>query len=422
MRVVIGGSAILVLMGLVACAGRPAAGQSTAEVSEPDADHPEGLTEAQRAEDFDALWMFARDHYPFFGSKTVDWDHVRELQRPRALAAPNSLAFFHVIEDTLDTLHDPHCMLNSNAGDSWRPVPQEVWAEWIDNRAVVTAVRAGTMAAEQGLRPGDEIVAVDGELVGVRVDGRVPVALDGSDPAVRAWALLSAVAGRHDDEGVLKIKRQDGSVEQVPTRGQGQDRPLVQGRRLGTIGHIQISHFGDSEAVEMFDRVLEELADTTGLVLDVRSNGGGDTAVARPIMGRFISERRQYAWMARREGDDMGERWPEYVEPRGVSYTGPVVIVVDRFSVSMAEGFAMGMHGMGRAQIVGTPMAGLGAAIGRVNLSNLGVSAQISTEPVYHLDGTPRWELVPDVLVDVVSAPPGRGDPILDAALETLAR
>ena len=96
-------------------------------------------------------------------------------------------------------------------------------------------------------------------------------------------------------------------------------------------------------------------------------DGGGDTAIAVPILGRFLREKRQYAWMARRDGDRLGRRWAEFVEPRGPwTYEAKVVVAVDRFSVSMAEGFAMAMDGMKRGTVVGTRMAGLGAAIDQV--------------------------------------------------------
>ena len=39
-----------------------------------------------------------------------------------------------------------------------------------------------------------------------------------------------------------------------------------------------------------------------------------------------------------------------------------MVVLTDRWSASMAEGFPMGLHGVGRARVVGTPMMQLGAA------------------------------------------------------------
>ena len=85
----------------------------------------------------------------------------------------------------------------------------------------------------------------------------------------------------------------------------------------------------------------------------------------------------------------------------------------------MAEGFAMGLDGMGRATVVGTRMGGLGAGIARTTLPNSGFGVQVSAEPVYHVSGRPRSSFRPRVRV-VPSA--GPTDPDLDAALRRLER
>ena len=110
------------------------------------------------------------------------------------------------------------------------------------------------------------------------------------------------------------------------------------------IGLIAISTFANRGVVPAFDRALEALRTTRGLIVDVRSNAGGDTAIARPIIGRLITARR-------RSRVDDKPRWTrsrpassEFVDARDPwTYSAPVVVVVDRFSVSMAEGFAMAL-------------------------------------------------------------------------------
>lgn len=381
-----------------------------------------GLSADQRLEDIDALFAFVERHYPFFDEKATDWQRVHELYRPKARAADSDLAFLHVVESVLDELYDPHCMLNTNAPDSWRPVPGQIWAQWHGKATTVTAVRSGSAAARAGVVIGDVILAVDGEPISERVAKRMPKALARPDENARAWALLSAVAGRHEDRGVLTLRRVDGTQSRVaPGESPGSSVPAIQTRTLGGVGYIAISSFQDPETVRQFDTALDRLMDTRALIIDVRNNGGGDTAVAVPIMGRLVVERAQYAWMARREGGGLGPRWPEFIEPRGATYQAPVVVLVDRFSVSMAEGFAMGLSGIGRAQTVGTVMAGLGAGIARVHLTHLDVSAQISAEPIYAVDGTKRWELRPDIEVDMQQAG-GLPDPILARALALLKR
>lgn len=51
------------------------------------------------------------------------------------------------------------------------------------------------------------------------------------------------------------------------------------------------------------------------------------------------------------DGPGLGPRRPEFDDARGRwTYSAPVVVLVDRFSVSMAEGLAMALSGLGRAR------------------------------------------------------------------------
>jgi carboxyl-terminal processing protease len=79
----------------------------------------------------------------------------------------------------------------------------------------------------------------------------------------------------------------------------------------------------------------------------------------------------------------------------------------------MAEGFPMGMRGLGRAAIVGTPMMRVGAAVFPLRLDRTGLALQYSAEPVYDVQDKPRWELEPDVPVLM-------GDDILKVAMRYL--
>ena len=66
-----------------------------------------------------------------------------------------------------------------------------------------------------------------------------------------------------------------------------------------------------------------------------------------------------------------------------------MVVLTDRWSASMAEGFPMGLHGMGRARVVGTPMMQLGAAVFPPARPH-GGAHQYSGEPVYDAQDRPR--------------------------------
>jgi carboxyl-terminal processing protease len=248
-----------------------------------------------------------------------------------------------------------------------------------------------------------------------------PHCLTRPDPEAEDYALRAAVAGRRAQPRSLQIERAGRVIDlDVKATPIPQEPPLSWKRLEGGFGYIRISTFGDEKMVEAWDQALAELRESRGLILDARRNGGGDTAIARPMMGRLIKTRTRYAYMRRREGRGLSQPWQEFVEPRGpFTYEAPVVVLTDRWSASMAEGFPMGLHGMGRARVVGTPMMQLGAAVFPCLLDRTAVNTQYSAEPVYDAKDRPRWLMRPDVEV----APSATGeDVILAAGLRELER
>ncbi len=381
----------------------------------------------ERTADFDEMWAFVDSSYCCFTETGTNWRRVRSHYRPLAAGALDRRAFIAVLEEAIDELHDPHTHLGVNLASSYRLPPYDIWAEWRDRRAFVSEVRMRSAAAYAGVRAGDEIVEIDGlslhESVTLRKKRLVATP---SSNALDAWALLSVIAGVHNRPRSFTLVDRQGMHRKV-TLDDGQpslsvDEPSVTDRVLdGGIAYVRISSFAVTDIVERFDAALERHRGASGLIIDVRDNDGGDTAIARPILGRLIEERRQYAWMARREGATLGQRWPEFVESRGpFTYHGPVVALVNHFTQSMGEGFAMALVTMQRGSVVGTRMAGLGAAIARTRLSHAGFDVQISAEPVYDLAGHPRQTMLPTIEVDLADVNMDSTDPILLAGIRQI--
>jgi len=379
-------------------------------------------------QDFDELWRTLDERYAFFAEKATDWQAVRRLYRPKAAAAETIPEYAEVLRQVLCELYDPHTRLSEPPEGSPRFPPFDLWTEWRGGKAVILDVQPGSGAMEAGLLPGFEITAVDGKSIAEAARAALPRCLSRPDPAADLWALQSAVAGHRGQDRTLEViepggRRRKQLIGKPTTPGPA--KPVTWCRLDAGFGYIRISTFGDSAAVPEFDQALVELNDAPGLILDLRSNGGGDTAIGKPMMGRFITEPKVYATMRRREGAGLSEPWAERVEPRGpFTWTRPVVVLIDHWSASMAEGFPMGMRAICGAKLVGTPMQGLGAAVFPLRLDRTGIQAQYSAEPVYTPAGEPRWKLQPDVVVRSVRAD---GSDVLRAGVavllhQTLAR
>ena len=128
-----------------------------------------------------------------------------------------------------------------------------------------------------------------------------------------------------------------------------------------------------------------------GLILDLRNTpSGGNTDVAEPILGRFVSGRPGYQ---RVFDPGPGKRFPRDSWVRWVRARGPfrvasnLVVLCDRWTGSMGEGMTVGLDALGRAEIVGTRMAGLCGATSSFTLPKSGIGVNFPTERLYHSMG-----------------------------------
>ncbi len=174
----------------------------------------------------------------------------------------------------------------------------------------------------------------------------------------------------------------------------------------GGIGLIRFNNsLGEQKTVADFDKALEQLRSTKALILDLRDvPSGGDSSVALGIMGRFVSTMLPYQRhrIPNYGQADVERNWIEEVAPRGpFTYAKPVVLLVDHWTGSMGEGMAIGFDAMHRATVIGTPMAHLAGAVTDFQLPKTGVDVAFATEQLFHVNGTPRQDWLPPVLVAV---------------------
>lgn len=173
-----------------------------------------------------------------------------------------------------------------------------------------------------------------------------------------------------------------------------------------------------------FDQALSQLRGCKGLILDLRDvPSGGESSIALGILGRFVTRLLPYQRhrIPNYGQADVERNWIELVAPRGpFTYNAPVVVLVNHWTGSMGEGIAIGFDAMQRAIVVGTPMAHLAGAVSDDKLPKTGVDVAYATEQIFHVDGTPRQDWFPPVLVTI---PVGGSDndPILTKGLAELS-
>lgn len=189
---------------------------------------------------------------------------------------------------------------------------------------------------------------------------------------------------------------------------------------IGNVPYVYVDRW--SAPLDGFDALLESYRDAPGLVVDVRSNPGGNSAYALPVLERIYDQPRVAAYTRYRSGpghDDFGPYRPWTVSPGGAwQFTKPVLVLTGPASTSSTEAFVSAARELPHVTLAGATTGGATANPGRRALGE-GWSYMISRWYFTTADGLVVEEhgIPPHVEVPAAPADFAAGsDPVLDFA------
>lgn len=329
---------------------------------------------------FDQVWTFADREYSFFEYKGIDWDAVREEYEPQITPEMDERELFNVLADMLFELRDGHVNLvtDFNLARNWQWFIQEPpnYDSSVLERYYFTSGGTGTV----GERSIHEYV------------GDAFILMDFRDPA-------------------------------------------------GNVGYIHYRSFGSPVTQDDMDYVIARFSgdDYRGLIIDVRSNGGGSLSNVYTIAERFNTTGAAVPFLEEQvktgpaRDDFSAPRTRAISAPEEVSvYERPVVVLTNAESYSATNTFAAAMQALGNVRadihLMGQPTGGGGGLPAYTELTN-GWTLRVSTTRAFMVDpdaanqADPNIEggVVPDELVTSPDAGLAAGvDGILEAALAHL--
>ncbi len=350
--------------------------------------------------------------YAYRDKKNIDLDKIKELYRDAAAKATTPGAWLGVLEHVIAELYDHHATLGQNTANSPQLIPSgaDIWAELVNGKPTIVEVRPNSIAARAGLKAGMTVQSINGHPIDKIIDDGVPQSLAMPDPEAGAYALRVALAGTHVSRRTVVACTDKGcrTYGMGPVSNLGVMAQVTWRKLTDDVGYIRIENsLGDKATIRLFDAAIRDLADTKGLILDLRNTpSGGDTDVAEPILGHFVNSAFGYqrVFEPSSGGRFPDNSWVKDVDGRDPFYKQPVVVLVDHWTGSMGEGLAVGLDATKRATVVGTKMAGLLGGTGEFVLPHTQVTVHFPTERLYHVDGTPREDWKPTVWFDPINA------------------
>jgi len=326
---------------------------------------------------FNRLCLALDAAYPYFEEVDVDWQALSDLYRTRVIQVETDAQYSELITEMLATLRDAHTeVLRPSARDSRIYFGM---ARALSDGIVVD--RIGPTAQRAGLMPGDQLLTVAGNPLEETLLQLPPSLRNGSTAQHRRAVAATNILSTEGRELKITAIRPDGTTatialiapnpeEAIAAQGDAPEKTTrantsLTGKRLTSgLGYIRIptlSQHQGQDLVTEFDAALDALLDTAGLILDLRGNGGGDSRIGDRIAGRLFDRWSLYGWEAFRLRLPYRlwiKRFPYIVRPRGITYRGPVVVLIDSLCCSSAEMLAASLIDSGRAVAVGRATAG----------------------------------------------------------------
>lgn len=260
---------------------------------------------------YQVFWETFSEHYPFFALRQMNWLAVDRKFRPQVTPDTKPEELFRILREMIEPLHDAH-----------------------------TSIRAKSIQQRfHGYRPA-------------------------ADPMQRknAARISEIIETKYVQEGLRDFcnkQLQFGLLRPPHTRSSPDSESNPRTVGAGGVGYLRIHSFDgyskhsefvkQVDVLEMaLDRIFADSSKLTGLVIDVRINGGGSDVFGISIASRLATQDYlAYSKVTRNDIRDADHRTPPQPVMVHVSqrpgFRGPVVLLTSADSVSAAETFTMAL-------------------------------------------------------------------------------
>jgi C-terminal processing protease CtpA/Prc len=312
-------------------------------------------------------WNIFQHFYPYFDVVDVDWSLVLRETLVSAATDAGRREFTKTLERMVAKLRDGHGSVSHRSVRNSYSIPLR-W-EWVEGKLVVTHVGPG---ANKGIRPGDEVMLIDGKRASdamAEAELRVSAA---TDDARRHRAARALRFGAKDSDVEIRVGRDPASARLMGLRRTeygdiAEPRPGNIEEIRPEIFYIDLERIDDSD----FARVLPDLQKARAIIFDVR----GYPRVSPDLLAHFIDRPvRSPIWMIpivtvpdhNFDDYDTSGRWT--IAPKEPRLTAKAIFLTDSRAISYAESFMGIVEHYRLGEIIGEPTAGTNGNVNTVML------------------------------------------------------
>src|SRR6185312_948085 len=257
------------------------------------------LSDKEKIFGLSKFWSEAKYNFVYFDRTKINWDSAFAAFIPKVLTTKNTWDYYLVLKQFAALLKDGHTdiMEPGSLYNASRYKFSDI--EWIYDHFYITNIDIRDRAK---VPLGSEVLTVnDTPVINYVKNNIIPYISASTQQQLRNEASWQMFYGTDTSQKWrLKLITPHGKYitydAYFHTYPRTWVKPLPDWKRtafkkIDDIGYFQINTFADTGIINDFKKILPQLRNCKGVILDIRNNGGGNSEIAAEILKYFTNEK-----------------------------------------------------------------------------------------------------------------------------------
>lgn len=343
---------------------------------------PRKLTNSDKLYWLSQLWSETKYNFVNIDRLNFDLDSLYKSFISKALNTQNDFDYFKVLEMFIANLHDGHSEVYWRTSPFTDYIP--ITLEDFDKKVYITSIRKSPEFDSTWI--GAEIIEIAGLPTAEYLREKVfPYISASTEQHLWMQGMYKLMNNYKDSPFLATIKKRDGRTEKIIIQRDGESTRTDKDQYWGPpinyssniidlewlendIALLKFNRFTpEDRAIQELDNALKDINKAKGLIIDLRRNGGGSTAVAIYLQKHLTKDKSflNYAWETRisdgvrKANGNWQEEYKNYYLNKAYRLEKPAiisvpdtlkrimcktVILIGRFTFSAAEDFLVNIY------------------------------------------------------------------------------
>ncbi len=266
-------------------------------------DTTSNLSDTDKLYGLSLFWKEAAYNFAYFDKSNINWDSAYQAFIPRVMATKNTYEYYRTLQRFCALLKDGHTNVNMPRYIQKGDINVDISFVCLDNKVYNTSIPKKDSAV---IPPGSELVSINNIPTATFLQTEIfPFISYSATHQLYNTAInyiIRPPVALNDKPVHLTFKTSAGKIVSYDAKTNTGNRewtsipPVMKYREFltilpGKIAYVQLRHFRDTTIIAEFKKHLPELYAASGVIIDLRNNGGGSSDIGVEILKYFTDQK-----------------------------------------------------------------------------------------------------------------------------------